>query len=355
MQSQTTSRMISGWLLICLLLLCAGMIVKGIATLREGGLSFAEWKPIDSITMPANDEEYQQAYETYKALPQFAKLMPHMEAGEFRVVYHLEYAAYILEYLLIITALLPFFIFTVMQALSLQSILKLLLMFSFGGLQYVLHSYLLRYSLIDDMHFLPYRLSLQLVVQFIFLGLVLWQMMTFSYPREGLVGFELPKPPGVLKVLACLTLVAIFVQIVLGAAVSGLHAGLIFNTFPQMDLTWIPEGLWPLPEWYKNLFEDATTAQFVHRYISYALTVFILSFWLVGRNNPHVAHLLPILFSIFIVQFLLGVLALLFAVPITISSLHYANAILVFGIAVAIVHRLFIPIKTIYYDVSTIA
>ena len=345
----------SGWLLIFLILLCVSMVVKGAATLREAGFSITEWKPIDGLILPAGDEEYQKEFDIYKNLPQFQKVMPHMELDDFKTIYLLEYTRYILEYVLIILAFLPLFIFTVMQAINWRSIIKLLLVLGCGGLQYELHSYLAANSLIDDQHFLPYRLSLELALQFVFFGLVFWQVMTFSYPREGLGGFELPKPPAVLKVFSCLTLVAIFVQIVLGGAVSGLHAGMIFNTFPQMDLAWVPDGLWPQAEWYKNLFEDATTAQFVHRIISYGLTPFLLLFWLVGRNNPHVGHLLPILFSIFIVQFLLGVLALLFAVPVPISSLHYANAILVFSIAVAIMHRLFIPIKTIYYDVGTIA
>ncbi len=119
-----------------------------------------------------------------------------------------------------------------------------------------------------------------------------------------------------------------------------------------MDGQWIPEGLWTQDSWYKNLFEDVTTIQFIHRMMAYCLTVAIPLFWLTGRNNPHIAHLLPILFSIFVIQFLLGVLTLLFVVPVPLASLHQANALLLFGIALTIVHRLFMPLKTIAYAVG---
>jgi len=353
MQPQTISRMINAWLLLCLILLSAAMIIKGTAMLRESGFSIAEWKPINNIALPADGADFQKEFESYKSLPQFQKFFPHMEMDEFRTIYLLEYTQYVLEYMLIIMLFLPLFIFSVMQALGWRSILKFLFIFGFGGLQYVAHSTMTDHSLMDDPHFLPYRMSLELALQFTFFGLIFWQILTFSYPKQGIGGFELPHPPVFLKIFSCLTLAVIFVQVILGGAVSGLHAGLIFNTFPQMDMTWVPDGLWPMPEWYKNLFEDAATAQFVHRMIAYGLTAVVLLFWLLGRNNPHVAHLLPILFSIFVVQFLLGVLTLLFTVPIPISSLHYANAILVFSIAVAIMHRLFIPIKTIYYDIGS--
>jgi cytochrome c oxidase assembly protein subunit 15 len=247
---------------------------------------------------------------------------------------------------------LPLALFSYLRYLVWENIFKLLLVFLFGGLQFVAHAYAVKNSIIDDPHFIPYLLSTQLALQFAFFGLILWQILSFSYPPQGIGGFELPKPTPGFKIIAVVTLIVIFLQVVLGGAVNGLHAGLSFNTFPLMDGTWIPEDLWPLKEWYRNLFEDAATAQFIHRVLAYVLFLIIMGFWIAGHNNPHIAHLLPILFSVFIVQFLLGVLTLLFTVPVPLSSLHQANALLVFGIAVTILHRLLIPIKSISYDIA---
>jgi cytochrome c oxidase assembly protein subunit 15 len=182
-------------------------------------------------------------------------------------------------------------------------------------------------------------------------------MLSFSHPQAGAqLGageFALPKPPRYLKIFACFVITLIFIQVVLGAFVAGLHAGLIYNTFPLMDGQWVPDGILPTALWYKDVFEDVTTVQFAHRSMAYLLCFIIPYFWLLGRNSPHIAHLLPILFSIFIIQFLFGVLTLLFVVPVPLASLHQANALLLFAIAVTILHRLFIPLETIVYDTGS--
>ena len=68
-------------------------------------------------------------------------------------------------------------------------------------------------------------------------------------------------------------LLAVIVQIYLGALVAGLDAGLSFNTWPSIDGAFIPsaERLWfETPAW-RNLFENALTVQFNHRMFAYAL------------------------------------------------------------------------------------
>lgn len=349
MQPQSTSKIVSIWLFLCLVITVAIMVISGTTRLLESGLSIMEWRPLNDLILPVQ-VNCEQEFKIYKALPQFQKAFPNMEIEEFVMIYTLEYIRHVTESVLLIISLLPLLWFSIRHTLRISDTLKLSAVFAFASLHYLSHFYIVKNALLDDPHFTPYRLSLQLALQFIFFGLILWQLLSFSYPKQGIGGFELPKPSIVPKVFAVLALATIFLQIILGGAVSGLHAGLSYNTFPRMDNAWIPEGLWSIDPWYKNLFEDATTAQFMHRMLAYGLSVLIPLFWLIGRTNPHIAHLLPILFSIFVVQFLFGVLTLLFVVPIPLSSMHQANAILVFGIAVTITHRLFIPIKTISYD-----
>lgn len=349
--SKTSSIIISVWLFICLLVVAAIMMVGATTRLIEPGLSIVELQPVNNMLPPDNGEELQKIFEVYKNFPQFHKSFPNMGIDEFRTIYVLEYTRYILEHILIFIYMLPLLLFFIANRLVISDVIKLSAVFLLGNSVNFIHSYMENSLIADEARLIPYFMSLQLSVQFIFFALILWQILVFSYPRQGIGGFELPKPAAPVKVFSCIVLIALFVQIVLGGAASGLHAGLSFNTFPLMDGVWSPVGLWPIPEWYRNLFEDATTAQFVHRIIACALSLLIPLLWLAERNNPHIAHLLPILFSIFVVQFLLGVLTLLFTVPVPIALLHYANSILLFGIAVTIAHRLFIPIKTISYDI----
>jgi cytochrome c oxidase assembly protein subunit 15 len=248
---------------------------------------------------------------------------------------------------------LPLVIYTLCRFISVRRAFKLTAIFALGGMQGLIGWYMVKSGLVAEPHVSPYWLALHLGTGFSIFALLLWETLSVSHPAFCPGDFELPPPGLALKVFSLLVMLLVFTQVILGAGVAGLHAGLTYNTFPLMDGQWVPEGLWPQMPWYKNLFEDVTTIQFCHRIMAYSLTALIPLFWLAGRNSPHVAHLLPILFSIFVVQFLLGVLTLLFVVPVPLASLHQANALLLFTIAVTIMHRLFVPLKGITYAVGS--
>jgi cytochrome c oxidase assembly protein subunit 15 len=71
-----------------------------------------------------------------------------------------------------------------------------------------------------------------------------------------------------------LTLAALLLfQIYLGALVAGLDAGIVFNTWPLIDGTFVPssERLWFVQPTWRNLFENTLTVQFNHRMVAYAI------------------------------------------------------------------------------------
>src|SRR5258708_15094848 len=80
--------------------------------------------------------------------------------------------------------------------------------------------------------------------------------------------------PRRLRWSACALLVLAIVQIYLGALVAGLRAGLIFNTWPLIDGSFIPSTadlLFAHPLW-RNFFENTLTVQFDHRMVAYGLS-----------------------------------------------------------------------------------
>lgn len=46
---------------------------------------------------------------------------------------------------------------------------------------------------------------------------------------------------------------------------AGLDAGLVYNSFPKMGESWIPEDLFTFSPLLRNVFENPTTVQFDHR------------------------------------------------------------------------------------------
>ncbi len=342
---------ISIWLVLCLCMVALMVIIGGLTRLTESGLSIVEWKPITGILPPQNNTEWAQEFAQYKTSPQSQKSFPSMTLHEFKRIYWLEYVHRLLGRCIGTLFLLPLLLFAGLRAITPRQFLVLTAIFALGGAQGIIGWHMVQSGLVDDPHVSPYRLALHLGMGFALFGLLLWQTLTFMRPTLPVGGFELPYPPRWLKLFACGVMALIFLQIIMGALVAGLHAGLTYNTFPLMDGRWIPEGLWPLDSWYRNLCEDVTTAQFMHRLMAYALAAAIPLFWLAGRHNPHIAHLLPVLFSLLVVQFLLGVLTLLFVVPVPLASLHQANALLLFGVTVTILHRLFLPITRMGFEV----
>lgn len=343
------------WLWLCLLLVTAMVLVGGLTRLTESGLSIVEWKPFSGTFPPMNEGEWLLEMDSYKTSPQAKKVFPDITLEEFKNIFWLEYLHRLLGRVIGVVFLLPLLFFAAIRAITLKKTLQLTCIFLLGGAQGFIGWYMVQSGLVDDPRVSPYRLALHLGMAFILFALLLWQTHNFGRkPTPSIGAFMLPPPSIFLKVMACITVLAIFLQIVIGAFVAGLDAGLTYNTFPYMDGKFIPTGLWPITEgaWYVNL-TDVTTIQFIHRIAAYVLGAIIVLFWIVGRNNPHVAHLLPILFAIFVVQFLLGVLTLLFVVPIPLASLHQINALLLFGIGVTILHRLFLPLKSIAYDLGT--
>ena len=63
------------WWLIAVAALIAVMVLVGGATrLTESGLSIVEWKPVTGTLPPLNEAQWAQAFEGYKAIPQYREL-----------------------------------------------------------------------------------------------------------------------------------------------------------------------------------------------------------------------------------------------------------------------------------------
>ena len=71
--------------------------------------------------------------------------------------------------------------------------------------------------------------------------------------------------------LSMLILPLVLTQLALGALVAGSHAGLLYNTWPDMDGRFVPPlgELFSVSPWWVNPFENVTLIQFDHRLLAY--------------------------------------------------------------------------------------
>src|SRR5690606_31121301 len=126
----------------------------------------------------------------------------------------------------------------------------------------------------------------------------------------------------------------VFIMVLSGGLVAGIHAGKAYNTFPLMDGFLIPPALFVLDPWYRNFFDNITTVQFDHRLIAWLLIFLVPYFWFKALRTTDLStsarlacHLLLLAL---IIQVGLGITTLLLAVPLTFAAAHQAGAVLLF-------------------------
>ena len=128
----------------------------------------------------------------------------------------------------------------------------------------------------------------------------------------------------------------IYCQLGLGALVAGLRAGLIYNTWPLMGSSWIPGEAFH-PSWPGAMLNDPATAQFDHRVMAYAVLAFAVAQAVAAvRAAPGLplASRAVILACAASLQAALGVLTLIFVVPVGLALAHQAFALILFGLAI---------------------
>ena len=87
-----------------------------------------------------------------------------------------------------------------------------------------------------------------------------------------------------------------------------------YNTWPLMDGALIPRGLDAIDPFWKNLFENTLTVQFIHRMIAYAVVLYVG--WLLWRQSKRggfggVHGWLPRISLLILLQVGLGIATLL--------------------------------------------
>jgi cytochrome c oxidase assembly protein subunit 15 len=129
----------------------------------------------------------------------------------------------------------------------------------------------------------------------------------------------------------------VYVQMLLGALVAGLHAGLIYNTWPSMDGRVFPENPFSVTPWWRSFFEDPGLAQFDHRVGAYIVffAALALSFR-VRSKKPSVeaASAAGVVAGLAVFQVVLGIVTLLTQAPLALAAAHQVTAALLFCAAV---------------------
>ena len=122
----------------------------------------------------------------------------------------------------------------------------------------------------------------------------------------------------------------IFLQIIMGAFVSGLDAGQVYQTWPLMGSTYLPNDITYNGLIHALEFDNHSLVQFYHRNLAYVIILysFFLAIFIVKRKISDLINPLKILFIFLFLQVVLGIYTLISGLNIYLASLHQITSVL---------------------------
>src|SRR5436853_4825250 len=213
-----TPQAVRWWLLSVAVLIAIMVLVGGATRLTESGLSIVEWKPLTGSLPPLNQEQWAQAFEAYKTIPQYRELNAGMNLAEFKTIFLWEWSHRLLGRVIGVAYLLPFLWFLWRGALSAELRRRLWLIFGLGALQGVVGWWMVASGLSERVEVSQYRLATHLVLALLIFAAIVWTLRRLS-ERSPLI------PHVRMKITSAILLVLTFVQLYLGALVAWLRAG----------------------------------------------------------------------------------------------------------------------------------
>lgn len=330
------------WLkLMCLAVICM-IFIGGFTRLTHSGLSITEWKPVAGVIPPLNEQAWIQEFDQYKQSPEYLKINNHMGLAEFKTIFWVEFIHRIAGRVTGMLYLLPFVFFLINGIVRGKDVFIyiggaiLLVGQGFAGW------YMVKSGLTSDPHVSHFRLAIHLLLAVLLYALLFWQLMRNChlehqplYPGAqsatwGSHEIATDSSQSMLGHYLNLSLFLLLIQIVFGALVAGLNAGLVYNEFPLMGETFIPHEV-TLANISLQSFSEPVFVQFVHRITAYIVMVaiFIACFKGFKIKNPTLTKALIYLILALVFQVMLGITTLIYSVPLIIALLHQLGAVIV--------------------------
>ena len=325
------------WLFTGCFLIFLMVIIGGITRLTHSGLSISNYKLISGAIPPLNEQEWVEAFNLYKQYPEYQKLNSHFSLADFKDIYFWEWLHRLIGRVIGLVFIIPFLYFLLKKQLSKSTIKKSLVLLFLGAFQGFLGWYMVKSGLVDNPDVSHYRLAMHLTTAFITFAYTFWVALDLIFPKKKKINKKI-------RNIIAVGYVLLLIQIVWGAFVAGLDAGWIHNTWPLMNENkFVHETVWleQNPIWM-NFVEGKSGVQFVHRTLAYVVAGFIFYIWYRSRKL-NITNLqrkaINSIVLLVLLQFLLGVLTLINAVPVWLGVAHQVGAFFLLAAMTFALHR----------------
>ena len=318
-ENKRVKKYISFWLLAMFSLIAIMIIVGGLTRLTDSGLSITTWELFAGFIPPLSHLDWINYFDLYKKIPEYKLQNYSMTIDEFKIIFWWEWLHRFLGRLVGISFLIPLIYFTFKLKFKLvKNFYVIFLLICFQGF---IGWYMVSSGLVDRVDVSHYRLSIHLLIAFIILTLILWNYLKINIKQSNTdkIKYNLP----------LLFLLLIYIQIVIGAFVSGMDAGKIYNSWPLMGNNYFPDDN-SIDDLFKlTAFDSPSLVQFIHRNLAYVILLFFLIILFDVYKNKLTNFYLPVNLVGFLLflQIFLGIITLLYGAQILVSSMHQISSI----------------------------
>ncbi len=275
------------WLGLLFAMVVVMIVVGGLTRLTDSGLSITEWKPVTGAVPPMSVEAWETEFAKYQQIPEFQIQNKEMTLEEFKGIYWWEWGHRQLGRVIGLVWAVGFFGFLALRKIPTGWTGRLALPGVLGGVQGAIGWWMVSSGLGEGMlDVASYRLAVHLGLAFVILGLLCWYYLMLSRPERELMQARRAKEAKLWGLSTGLLHLA-FLQILLGALVAGIDAGVAFPTWPLMNGDFFPPSPFLLEPFWRNFFEDSGLVQFMHRMLGYIVFAFAIFAWTRGRKSAH--------------------------------------------------------------------
>ena len=328
------------WLLSGCILVFIMVVVGGITRLTNSGLSMTDWHLVTDTFPPLTEAKWQETFEQYKQFPEYQKINIHNDfsLSDYKFIYFWEWFHRFIGRVIGLVFIMPFLYFLIKKKIDKATLRKCYILLGMGALQGFFGWFMVKSGLVDNPDVSHFRLSLHLTFAFLTFAYTLWVALDLIYPERKQALLPLQK-------WARIAMVFLLIQIIYGGFVAGLNAGLIHNHWPLMsDGQWLHDSvLLEKDSWLLRLTEGKSGVQFVHRTLAYVvLTLMVLLYFKAQKFTLSTQQKRGLngLVLVVLLQFTLGVLTLLYGVPLWLGLIHQVVAFFLLATMTFTLHRL---------------
>lgn len=347
MISQNPNKSVIYWLLTGCALVYIMVVVGCITRLTHSGLSITDWSFMGSMP-PLSEQAWLERFAKYQQSPEFIKVNYSMQLPEFKHIFFWEYFHRLIGRTMMYVFAIGLIVLLIRKKISKQMLPSLILLFFMGAMQAVIGWWMVYSGLQQKPAVSHFRLAIHLMSAFTLFAFTFWFALKLLNPKEEVH----PNNGQKLKWWSLSFFVVLIIQIVYGAFTAGyvegdaskIRPGKIFNTWPKMGDEWMPEQVTMKDNFYLNFFENASGIQFMHRTLAILVVIILCVIWYKSTKlNLSKSQYRGVTFLIYgvTIQFILGVLTLLYQVPVVLGVLHQTGAFFLFATCVYLIFHTF--------------